>query len=88
MRQAVSELIFKIKFTGENKMNCIAEKSVVSDAPALAGNLRLLLGLTVLVCGLIFGLVHDGQGQGLGFLMLLISPFILLKDKPRFRQTF
>jgi hypothetical protein len=66
-------------------MNCIAEKNIVSDIPAPAGNLRFLLGLTVLICGLILGLFYNGQGQGLGFLLVIASPFIFLKDKPRFR---
>lgn len=64
-------------------MNCITEKNIVSASPALAGTLRFFLGLTVMVFGLFLGLFYEWQGQGLGFILLLASPFIVLTDQKK-----
>lgn len=50
-------------------------------APVLAGNLRFLFGLLVMFAGLYVGTLSHITGHGLGFLMVLSSPFILLTDR-------
>lgn len=62
-------------------MNCLTERDIVSETPALAGSIRFLLGLTVMILGLMVGFFYDGQGHGLGFLLMFASPFIILTDK-------
>lgn len=51
------------------------------DSPALAGNVRLILGLAMMIAGLYFGLFTEMPGQGLGLLSLIASPFVFLTDK-------
>lgn len=62
-------------------MTCLTEENFGGESPALAGNLRFLLGLTVMIFGLILGFFYGGQGHGLGFLLMFASPFIILTDK-------
>lgn len=53
--------------------------------PAHAGRVRLILGLTMIIAGLYFGLFTDLPGHGLGLLCFIVSPFVFLTDK---RRTF
>jgi hypothetical protein len=43
--------------------------------------LRLLLGLSMMISGLYFGLFTVGAGEGLGLLSVLASPFVMIADK-------
>jgi hypothetical protein len=51
------------------------------DSPALAGPVRLILGLTMMIAGLYFGLFTEMPGHGLGLLFFIVSPFVFLTDK-------
>ncbi len=42
---------------------------------------RLFLGFLMLISGLYFGLFTIGVGEGLGFLTLMASPFVMVSDK-------
>lgn len=44
------------------------------NSPVLAGRVRLILGLTMMITGLYFGLFTDMPGHGLGLMLLLVSP--------------
>lgn len=52
-----------------------------NDTPVLAGTFRFLFGLFVLFVGFYFAVMSEITGHGLGFLMVLSSPFILLTDR-------
>lgn len=62
-------------------MNYATEIKRGTDTPALAGTLRLLMGLAMMIAGIYFWLFTGGQAHGLGLLFLLGSPFIVLTDK-------
>jgi hypothetical protein len=49
--------------------------------PKFIEKIRLLLGFSVMIGGLYFGLFTTGIGEGLGFLALLSSPFVMVADK-------
>lgn len=53
------------------------------DSPALAGTVRLILGLTMMIGSLYFGLFTAQPGHGLGLLCFIASPFVLLSDRKR-----
>jgi hypothetical protein len=42
---------------------------------------RLLLGFLIMTAGLYFGLFTTGAGEGLGFLALMASPFVMVADR-------
>ena len=67
--------------------NYATEVNGIIDSPALAGTLRLILGLTMMIGGLYFGLFTEMPGQGLGLLCFIASPFIFLTDKKRAAQS-
>ena len=52
-------------------------------SPAPAGRVRLILGLTMMIAGLYFGLFTEMPGHGLGLLFFIVSPFVFLTDKKR-----
>lgn len=60
--------------------NYATEMNVNADSPALAGTVRLILGLTMMIAGLYFGLSTKMPGQGLGLLSFIVSPFVFLTD--------
>lgn len=62
-------------------MNCLTERNIISESPALAGTIRFLAGLIVMMLGLYLGFFYSGQGNGVGFLLMFASPFIILTDK-------
>lgn len=62
-------------------MSCRAEYQKNYDEPVVAGNLRILLGLLMIFAGLYIAAVSNLPGNGLGFLMIFASPFVILKDK-------
>jgi hypothetical protein len=70
-----------------NMTNYATEAKGNLDSPALAGNFRLVLGLTMLFGGLYFGLLTEMPGQGLGLLCFIASPFVFLTDKKRSVQS-
>jgi predicted RND superfamily exporter protein len=41
----------------------------------------LLLGFLIMTAGLYFGLFTTGAGEGLGFLALMASPFVMVADR-------
>lgn len=53
------------------------------NSPALAGRVRLILGLAMMIAGLYFGIFTEMPGHGLGLLCFIVSPFVLLTDKKR-----
>ncbi len=61
-------------------MNCQVEEYKSYNAPTFAGKLRFLLGLTLIFAGLYLATLTEIKGHGLGFLMILASPFLILKD--------
>jgi hypothetical protein len=58
-----------------------AEINGYANSPELAGPVRLILGLTMMIAGLYFGLFTAQSGQGLGLLSFIASPFVFLTDK-------
>ena len=61
-------------------MNCNAEVQKNYSAPSLADVFRLLLGLTMMFAGLYIVTLSEMQGHGLGLLLVLGSPFMILND--------
>ncbi len=61
--------------------NYAAEMNGNIGSPELAGRVRLILGLTMMIAGLYFGLFTEMPGQGLGLLSFIASPFVFLTDK-------
>ena len=61
-------------------MNCYAEVQKNYETPVIAGTLQFLLGLTMLIAGLYISTLSDLQGHGFGLLLILGSPFVILKD--------
>ena len=51
------------------------------NSPALAGRVRLILGLTMMIAGLYCGLFTEIPGHGLGLLAFIVSPLVFLTDK-------
>jgi hypothetical protein len=51
------------------------------NSPALAGTVRLILGLAMMFAGLYFGLFTEVPGHGLGLLFFIVSPFVFLTDR-------
>ena len=51
--------------------------------PTLAGPVRLILGMTMMIAGLYFGLFTEIPGHGLGLLFFIVSPLVILTDKKR-----
>lgn len=64
-----------------NYANGITNGNVNSPVPA--GRVRLILGLTMMIAGLYFGLFTEMPGQGLGLLSFIASPFVILTDEKR-----
>lgn len=58
-------------------------KGNAGSSPQLAGRVRLILGLTMMIAGLYFGLFTSITGHGLGLMLFLVSPFVFLTDKKR-----
>lgn len=64
-------------------MNYRIENYKKYDVPVIAGNFRVLLGLLLAFVGLYILFLTDVQGHGLGFLLIIFSPFVFLTDKKR-----
>ncbi len=62
-------------------LNCTAEIRRKAKNPQFMEKFRLLLGLFVMFIGLYFGLFTTGVGEGLGFLAMMASPFVMVSDK-------
>lgn len=62
-------------------LNCTAEIKRKASNPQFMEKFRLLLGLFVMFSGLYFGLFTTGVGEGLGFLAMMASPFVMVSDK-------
>lgn len=67
--------------------NYATEMNGNANSPELAGNVRLVLGLTMMIGGLYFGLFTEMPGQGIGLLCFIASPFVSLTDKKRVVQS-
>ncbi len=63
-----------------DEMNYAAESAKLRDAPALAGTVRVMLGLMMMIAGLYFWLFYGGNADGLGLLFIIGSPFVILTD--------
>ncbi len=62
-------------------MNCQVENYKSYDVPTVAGNFRVLLGLLLAFTGIYIAALTDVQGHGLALLLVIASPFVILKDK-------
>jgi hypothetical protein len=63
------------------KMNYAAEITRKKGVTTLVEKLRLVLGLSMMISGLYFGLFTVGAGEGLGLLSFMVSPFVMVTDK-------
>jgi hypothetical protein len=63
--------------------NYATEMKGNANSPELAGTVRLILALTMMIAGLYFGLFTNMPGHGLGLMLFLVSPFVFLTDKQR-----
>jgi hypothetical protein len=79
---ALSELT-KLKNLEINMTNYVIETNGNPYLPTLAGPFRLILGMTMMIAGLYFGLFTEITGHGLGLLFFIVSPFVFLTDKKR-----
>ena len=61
--------------------NYATEMKGNANYPELAGRVRLILGLTMMIAGLYFGLFTDMPGHGLGLMFFIVSPLVFLTDK-------
>jgi len=61
--------------------NYVTEMKGNANYPELAGRVRLILGLTMMIAGLYFGLFTDMPGHGLGLMFFIVSPLVFLIDK-------
>lgn len=61
-------------------MSCKAEYQKSYNEPVAAENWRILIGLLMIFAGLYVAAVSNLPGNGLGFLLIFASPFIMLKD--------
>ncbi len=61
-------------------MNCQVEEYKSYDTPILAGTFRFLVGLLIMLLGAYLAVVSGVKGSGLGFLLILVSPFLIFKD--------
>jgi predicted lipid-binding transport protein (Tim44 family) len=62
------------------KMNYRNNKNAKTNLPMLSGNVRLILGVVMLFAGLYFGLFSEIKGHGLGLIVSMISPLLILTD--------
>jgi hypothetical protein len=69
-------------------MNYTTEIKRGTTSPVLAGTVRIILGLAIMIAGLYFWLFLDGKADGLGLLFLLSSPFVILTDKQESETRF
>ncbi|MEP7038469.1 MAG: hypothetical protein ABI891_09000 [Acidobacteriota bacterium] len=61
-------------------MNCQVHEYKSYNTPTLAGNFRFLLGLVLIFAGAYLATLTNIKGHGLGFLLILASPFLILTD--------
>lgn len=61
-------------------MNCQIETYKSYDIPTSAGNFRVLLGLLLAFAGLYIATLTEIQGHGLALLLIIASPFVIMKD--------
>ena len=61
-------------------MSCCVEVQKNYNSPVPADAFRLLFGLLMFFAGLYIATLTDVQGHGLGLLLVLGSPFMILKD--------
>jgi hypothetical protein len=62
-------------------MSCTAEITVKNNVPTFIEKFRMIFGLAMLVLGFYFGMFSTGIGEGLGFITLMASPFVMVTDK-------
>ena len=61
-------------------MNYQVEDYKSYDKPVPAGSFRFLLGLLMGLAGFYITVLSGIEGHGLGFFMMLASPFVIFKD--------
>lgn len=61
-------------------MNCQVEEYKSYETPVLSGTFRFLVGLMIMMLGVYLAAATDIKGHGLGFLLILVSPFLIFKD--------
>jgi len=62
-------------------MSCAVEAVKQPNFSTITERFRLMLGLLMMFVGLYFGLFTVGIGEGLGFLSVMASPFMMIADK-------
>ena len=62
-------------------MNGNIENYSRRGTPVLAGAFRILSGITGIIAGLYLAASPEIQGHGLGFLLIIGSPFVILTDE-------
>lgn len=62
-------------------MSYATEIKKKSNVSPVIEKVRLLLGLSMMISGLYFGLFFVGAAESLGFLSVLASPFVMVTDK-------
>lgn len=62
-------------------MNYATEIKSKKGFATVVEKLRLVLGLSMMISGLYFGLFTVGAGEGLGLLSFMVSPFVMVVDK-------
>ena len=65
-------------------MNYATEMKRETNSPALAGTVRIILGMVMLIAGLYIWLFLGGKAEGLGLMFLIGSPFLILTDKQEY----
>lgn len=66
-------------------MECCVEIKANQNNAELAEKLRLILGLLLLAIGIYIAAYSGYRGQGLGYLLIMCSPFLMLADKKKSR---
>ena len=67
-------------------MNPDLEPDDEDNLPVPAGIVRVVLGLTVMVSGVLMAAIFQSEWvKGLGFIIFLLSPFIMLTWKKEFK---
>lgn len=67
----------------ESILNGAAETVRKAVEPRFVEKFRIILGFLMMFAGLYFGLFTAGASEGLGFLAVMASPFVMVTDKKK-----
>ena len=65
----------------ESILNSAAETMRKTGDPQFIEKFRVILGFLMMFAGLYFGFFTAGASEGLGFLAVMASPFVMVTDK-------